>query len=98
MASAIVEFFRCPEWFGDTELRVSLSAEMSTTLASAWSHDPFWRQRSNAWVSSSALMRLIQDLRYEHYEQAATDTTVGSIILREAYYLIRPLLGVAIRR
>jgi hypothetical protein len=98
LANPIVEFFRCPEWFADTELRVPLSRELAATLASAWANDPFWRERRNSWLSSSGFTRLIQGLRYEHYEQAATDTTVGAIILREAYYLIRPLLGVTVRR
>lgn len=37
-------------------------------------------------------------LRYEHYDQVSTDTTLGAILLREAYYAIRPLLGVKMRR
>jgi hypothetical protein len=98
MANPIVEFFRCPEWFGDTELRIPLGNDLAATLASAWAHDPFWRERATHWLSTSGLSRLVEDLRYEHYEQAETDTTVGSIILREAYYLIRPILGVTVRR
>ena len=98
LANPLVEYFRCPEWFADTELRVRLSDDDAATLSSAWAHELFWRERQNAWLSSSAFARLIRGLRYEHYEQAATDTTVGSIILRAAYYAIRPLLGVTVRR
>ena len=98
MSNPIIEFFRCPEWFGDTDLRVPLGQELAATLASAWAHDPYWRERQNPWLSKSGFEWLIEGLRYEHYDQAATDTTVAAIVLREAYYLIRPLLGVTIRR
>lgn len=98
LTNPLVEFFRCPEWFADTELRVRLNADDAATLARAWAHELFWRERQHAWLSSSGFARLIDGLRFEHYEQAATDTTVGAIILREAYYLIRPLLGVTVRR
>ncbi len=97
MASPIVEFFRCPEWFGDAELRVCLSDEMARTLAAAWAGE-LGRQQPHSWLSSTGFARMIQGLRYEHYEQAETDTTIGAIVLRELYYLIRPLLGVAVRR
>jgi hypothetical protein len=98
LANPLVEYFRCPEWFADTELRVRLSEGDAATLSSAWANELLWREPGNAWLSSSGFARLIRGLRYEHYEQAATDTTVGSIILREAYYAIRPLLGVRVRR
>ena len=98
MANALVDYFRCPEWFSVAELRIQLSDELTSALASAWSHDPFWRELHGQCVSSSQLQQLIDGLRYEHYEQAATDTTLGAILLREAYYLIRPLLGVVVRR
>jgi len=98
LANPIVEFFRCPEWFADTEQWVRLSEELAHSLATAWAQDILWRERSNAWLSSAGFARFIRGLRYEHYEQAATDTTVGAIFLREMYYLIRPLLGVTVRR
>ncbi len=93
----MVEFFRCPEWFGDAELRVRLDDEMARTLATAWAGE-LWRRQPALWLSSTTFARMIRGLRYEHYEQAETDTTVGAIVLRELYYLIRPLLGVAVRR
>jgi hypothetical protein len=98
VTSAIVDFFRCPEWFGDTELRVRLRDDLASKLETAWSHDPFWRELQGRWFSASNIHEMIDGLRREHYQQAATDTALGAIAVREAYYLIRPLLPVPIRR
>lgn len=94
----LVTFFRCPEWFGDTQIRVRLGPELANALARAQSTDPLWREQGGKWLTHSRLSELIDLLRYEHYDQASTDTTVGAIMVREAYYAIRPLLGVTVRR
>src|SRR4051794_6050859 len=94
----ILEFFRCPEWFVDTKLRVQLSATLAAALGAARSGDPIWAMAGEKWLTDTALKDWVDSLRFEHYQQASTDTTVGAIIAREAYYFIRPLLGVSVRR
>ena len=98
LISPIVDFFKCPEWFADTELRMQLPDHLASVLEAAWAHDPFWRELKGRWLSASLICKLVDELRLEHYEQASTDTTLAAIAVREAYYLVRPLLGVAIRR
>ncbi len=94
----ITEFFRCPDWFGDVQFRTPLPPELANALAAAQSSDPLWHAPGTKWLTNSNLKKWTDLLRYEHYDQASTDTTVGAIIGREAYYAIRPVLGVTIRR
>jgi hypothetical protein len=98
LPNSIADFFRCPLWFGDSEFRVHLCDDLATDLARAQCNDPLWREPGEKWLSNFSLQSWIHSLRYEHYDQASTDTTVGAIIAREAYYAIRPLLGVTLRR
>jgi hypothetical protein len=97
-ANPVVEFFRCSPWFGDAQIRVDLHPDLAVALASAQSKDPLWREPGERWLTNSRLKQWVDLLRYEHYDQASTETTVGAIFAREAYYAIRPLLGVTVRR
>lgn len=94
----LLAFFCCPEWFADPQFRVRLPEDLADALASAQATDPLWREPGEKWLTPSRLKYWVDLLRYEHYDQASTETTVGAIVLREAYYAIRPLLGVRIRR
>ncbi len=94
----ILDFFRCSEWFADTQIAVRLDGRLASALSAARSDDPLWNEPGDKWLSTAGLKEWVDLLRFEHYDQASTDTTVGAIVAREAYYLIRPLLGVAVRR
>ena len=94
----VLEFFRCPTWFVDTPARINLPPELASALAAAQSSDPLWQEPGTKWLTSSSLKEWIDLLRLEHYDQASTETTLGAILAREAYYAIRPILGVTVRR
>ena len=93
----LVEFYRCPEWFADEEYAVAIANGLQHHMAAATPGDPI-RQQPFSLLTVSGLRRWTDLLRYERYEEASTETTLGAIMAREAYYLIRPLLGVNIRR
>lgn len=93
-----VQFFRCSPWFADTQLRVDLGLDLSKALASARSEHSVWQTNGTQSLSNSELSEWVDLLRLERYDQASTDTTVGAIVAREIYYLLRPLLGVSVRR
>ena len=94
----LVEFFRCPQWFADGEFAVTISPSLRRHMAAANPGDPIQQQSEFSELSITGLRRWADLLRYEQYEEASTETTVGAITAREAYYLIRPLLGVTVRR
>jgi hypothetical protein len=94
----ILEFFRCPDWFADTVLNVRLGDDLVAALSLAYFEDPVWRDLTQDSLSSDRMEKIIGSLRKEHYEQAASEMTLAAIVAREAYYLIRPLLGVTVRR
>lgn len=97
-ADPILEFFRCPDWFADSELRIQAGAALASALETIKVNDPFWRQSSDRSLSSAACARLIEMLRFERYQQAASDTSLEARLARESYYFVRPFLGVALRR
>lgn len=94
----LLEFFRCPEWFAREDFAVALSSRLNRHLASAMPSDPILQQAKVTTLTTNGLRRWADLLRYEQYEEASTETTVGAIMAREAYYLVRPLLGVTVRR
>ncbi len=94
----ILGFFRCPEWFGDSELRIQVDGDLASGLDAIEVQDPFWRQLPDRSLSTAACARLIEMLRCEQYQQAASDTSLQARLARETYYFVRPLLGVALRR
>lgn len=96
MPQPIVEFFRCPEWFADSELPLRLPDHLVAALDGLFAEDPVWPEFDEHRLSDFAAEDLINDLRLERY--AANETTVGALMIREAYYLIRPLLTVSLRR
>ncbi|MGH9524410.1 MAG: hypothetical protein ACRD3E_17945 [Terriglobales bacterium] len=93
----LVEYFRCPQWFAEGASCVSLDAELARRFGVA-AGDPTYNGSPFPIMSADEFRSWIDLLRNERYEQASTETTVGAIMTREAYYLIRPLLGVAVRR
>jgi len=96
MLQNLVEFFRCPEWFADCELPLRIPDHLAGTLDAVFAEDPVWPELPEHWLSDSSAEELIEHLRRERY--AANETTVGALMIRRAYYLIRPLLTVNWRR
>lgn len=96
MVPNIVEFFRCPEWFADSELPLRVPEHLVGALDALFAEDPVWPELAEHWLSDLSVEELIDYLRLERY--AANETTVGALIIREAYYQIRPVLTVSLRR
>ena len=92
------EYFRCPEWFLDEESLVTLPADISARLSTAIYQDRGTAGNAVSTLTNVGVRRWINLLRNEQYSQASTETTVGAIVAREGYYLVRPLLGVSVRR
>lgn len=97
-AGPLIDYFRCPSWFADSHTVVHLNGELGSALAAVRPHDPIWQDSRSKWISTSELQSWVDLLRFERYEQASTETTLAAILAREAYYLVRPLLGVTARR
>lgn len=96
MLQTILEFFRCPEWFADSELPLRVPDHLVGGLDALFAEDPVWPGFTEHWLSDFSAEELINHLRHERY--APNETTVGALMIREAYYLIRPLLTVSSRR
>ena len=96
MFHRMLEFYRCPANYADSEVSVPVESFLASALLALSHHHPEWATKSR--LASDACEHVIESLLMERYEQAQPEGLFDSPAIQRIYYFARPLLGVSIRR